>query len=131
MFENEDIIKKIMESGSLVYTMVIGPRSYPVDAVTIAKSRIPVREPTTRGGVYFTDTTAYKMKAILSDLSIKDQIPKLMLGPNVQFAPIRISTTLKIEDKENMVTIISHLTNSVDTKERVELNLIVDQVELR
>ena len=131
MLENEDLLRNIMERDDLSYTMNIGSRSYSIDNLYIVKGKIPVRKPTTRGGVYFTDTTAYKVKATLSDLSIKDEIPKLMLGPNSDFTPIHLVTHVQIGGSDNTVAIISHLTNSVNTKEKVELNLIVDRIDLR
>jgi len=131
MLENEDLLREIMERDDLSYIMNFGSRSYSIDNLYIAKGIIPVRKPTTRGGVYFTDTTAYKVKATLSDLSIKEEIPKLMLGPNADFTPIHLVTNMHIGGSDNTITIISHLTNSVYTKEKVELNLIVDRIDLR
>jgi len=131
MLENEDLLREIIERDDLSYIMNIGSRSYSIDSLYIAKGKIPVRKPITRGGVYFTDTTAYKVKATLSDLSIKEEIPKLMLGPNADFKPIQLVTHLHIGGSDNTVAIISHLTNSVYTKEKVELHLIVDRIDLR
>ena len=99
--------------------------------MSIVKSTIPVRKPTTRGGVYFTDTMAYKIKAITQDLSISKEIPKLMLGPNTDFKPILIKTKLAVGGTEQPMTLTVHLTNAVNTKDHVELNLIVDKVDLK
>ena len=131
MLENEEIMVKLLEAQNLSYILDIEEKSYPIQNVIIAKSKIPVREPTTRGGVYFTDVEAYKVKAQTSDVSIKNEIPKLMLGPNTDFKPIFLRTSLKINGKDHMVTMATHLTNSVNTKDLVELNLIVDKVDLK
>ena len=120
---------KVAGAQDLVYVINIEEKSYPVKHLSIIKSKIPVREPTTRGGVYFTDVEAYKVKAT-TDLSIKNEIPKLMLGPNTDFKPILIKTSLKIDGVERLVTMITHLTNAVNTKDSVELNLIVDKLDL-
>ncbi|WP_245867387.1 hypothetical protein [Candidatus Nitrosotalea bavarica] len=130
MLENEDVIIKVSEAQNLSYVINIEEKSYPVQKISIVKSKIPVREPTTRGGVYFTDIEAYKIKAI-TDLSIKNEIPKLMLGPNTDFKPILIKTSLKIDGKEHLIILTTHLTNTVNTKETVELNLIVDKLDLK
>jgi len=130
MLENEDVIIKIIGTQNLSYMLNIEEKSYPVKKISIMKSKIPVRKPTTRGGVYFTDVEAYKAK-ITTDLSIIDEIPKLMLGPNTDFKPILIKTNLKINDKEYLITMTTHLTNAVNTREAVELNLIVDKLNLR
>jgi hypothetical protein len=54
-----------------------------------------------------------------------------MLGPNTDFEPILVKTSLNVEGKNNLVILTTHLTNTANTKEMVELNLIVDKVELK
>ena len=131
MLENEQVMIKLLEAKNLFYILDVESKSYQIQSTEIAKSKIPVREPTTRGGVYFTDVEAYKVKAKTSDVSIKSDIPKLMLGPNTDFKPIFLRTSLKIQDKEQMVILTTHLTNAVSSKDFVELNLIVDKVDLK
>jgi hypothetical protein len=130
MLENEDVIVKVSEAQNLSYVINIEEKSYPVQKISIVKSKIPVREPTMRGGVYFTDVEAYKVKAT-TDLSITNEIPKLMLGPNADFKPILIKTSLKIDGRDSLVIMTTHLTNAVNTKDTVELNLIVDKLDLK
>ena len=131
MLENEPVITKLLEAQNLSYILDVEEKSYQIQSAEIAKSKIPVREPTTRGGVYFTDVEAYKIKVKTSDVSIKNEIPKLMLGPNTDFKPILLRTSLMIKDKEHLVTLTTHLTNAVSSKDLVELNLIVDKVDLK
>ncbi|HEX5457282.1 MAG TPA: hypothetical protein VFX64_02720 [Candidatus Nitrosotalea sp.] len=131
MIENEDAIIALSKMQNLACVMYIEEKSYSVHDISIAKSAIPVRKPTTRGGVYFTDVTAYKIKAITPDLSITGEIPKLMLGPSTDFKPILIKTKLAIDGVERPVVLTTHLTNAVNTKGQVELNLIVDGIELK
>lgn len=131
MLENEQVMIKLLEAQNLSYILDVEEKSYQIQSAEIAKSKIPVREPTTRGGVYFTDVEAYKIKAQTSDISIKNEIPKLMLGPNTDFKPILLRTSLMIGDKEHLVTLTTHLTNTVSSKGLVELNLIVDKVDLK
>jgi len=130
MLENEDILKQVLQAQNLSYVINIDEKSYQVHKISILKSKIPVREPTTRGGVYFTDVEAYKVKAT-TDLSIKSEIPKLMLGPNTDFKPILLKTSLKIDGAERLAIMTTHLTNAVNTKDAVELNLIVDKLDLK
>jgi hypothetical protein len=130
MIENENTLVKLSKEQNLSYVIYVEEKSYSVHSISINKSQIPVRAPTTRGGVYFTDTTAYKLKVIMKDLSIKNEIPKLMLGPNTDFKPILVKTHLKNDDIEDQITMTTHLTNAVSTKEKVELNLLVDKVAL-
>ncbi|MDE1843957.1 MAG: hypothetical protein KGI10_01355 [Thaumarchaeota archaeon] len=131
MMENEDVLVKLSKVQNLSCVMYVEEKSYQVQKMSIVKSTIPVRKPTTRGGVYFTDTMAYKIKAITQDLTISAEIPKLMLGPNTDFKPILINTKLAVGGTEQHVTLTVHLTNAVNTKDHVELNLIVDKVDLK
>ncbi len=131
MMENEDMVVKLSEIQNLSCIMYVDTKSYSIQKISIVKSTIPVRKPTTRGGVYFTDTMAYKIKAIIPDMSISAEIPKLMLGPNTDFKPILIKTALTVANAEHHVTLITHLTNAVNTKEHVELNLIIDKVDVK
>lgn len=131
MIENEDVLVKLSDAQNLSCTIHVEEKSYLVTKMSIVKSTIPVRKPTTRGGVYFTDTTAYKIKAITSDLAISKEIPNLMLGPNTDFKPILVKTELSIGGTKQYVTLTVHLTNAVNTKDHVELNLIVDKVDLK
>ncbi len=131
MMENEDVLVKLSEIQNLSCSMYVEEKSYSIQKLSIVKSTIPVRKPTTRGGVYFTDTMAYKIKAVTRDLLVSTEIPKLMLGPNTDFKPILIKTRLTVNDTERHVTLTVHLTNAVNAKEYVELNLIVDKVDLK
>lgn len=131
MIENEDVLIKLSETQNLLGTIHVEAKSYPVSKMSIVKSTIPVRKPTTRGGVYFTDTSAYKIKAVTSDIAISSEIPKLMLGPNTDFKPFFVKTELAVGDTRQPVTLTVHLTNAVNTKDHVELNLIVDTVDLK
>ena len=126
MAVNEDIMSKMIQAKDLKYAMHIAGKVFGLEDVYIMKSKIPVRKPTTRGGVYFTDTTAYKVKATTGDMSILYLLPKIMLGPNTEFQPVEIKTSLPSEGQPQPVTLISHVANTVNTKNKVELNLIVD-----
>ncbi|MDE1876632.1 MAG: hypothetical protein KGH86_07385 [Thaumarchaeota archaeon] len=128
--ENEDLVVKLSEMQNIPCTLHVEEKLYSIRQISITKSTIPVRKPTTRGGVYFTDTMAYKIRAIIPDMSISAEIPKLMLGPNTDFKPILIKTRLTVDDTTHHITLITHLTNAVNTKEHVELNLIVDKVDV-
>lgn len=130
MMENEDLVVKLSEMQNMPCTLHVEEKLYSIRQISITKSTIPVRKPTTRGGVYFTDTMAYKIRAIIPDMSISAEIPKLMLGPNTDFKPILIKTRLTVDDTTHHITLITHLTNAVNTKEHVELNLIVDKVDM-
>jgi hypothetical protein len=130
MAMDEILLAKISEILALKGTLCIDEKDYTLEQFSVTKSKIPVRRPTTRGGVYFTDTTAYKVKAITHDLSIIEKIPQLMLGPNSDFKPIQIKANLELDGLNGRITLIAHLTSAMNSKTMVELNLIVDKVTL-
>lgn len=123
----EDVMMQLVQSADLKYTLHVDDKTFNLENVSIEKSKIPVRKPTTRGGVYFTDTMAYKIKAATNDMSILSLLPKIMLGPNTEFKPVEVKTKLLVGNETKPVTLVSHVSNTVNTKTRVELNMIVDR----
>ena len=127
---DEDILSKLITAHDIRYDLFYNAKKYPLENVSIVKSSIPVRKPTTRGGVYYSDTTAYKIKASTADMSLISLISKVMLGPNTDFEPLEIKTTLNINEKILGITLISHLTNTMNSSTRLELNLIIDKTKV-
>lgn len=126
---DEKILSKLIEACDMKYNLYLDGKEYPLDQVTMAKSSTPVRKPTTRGGVYFSDTTAYKIKAITNDLSLIPLISKVMLGPNTDFKPLEIKTNLNIDGKQHDIILVTHLTNTMNSSTKLELHLIVDKTK--
>ncbi|EIJ64950.1 hypothetical protein BD31_I0898 [Candidatus Nitrosopumilus salaria BD31] len=98
-------------------------------AVSITNSPIPVNEPTTRGGVYFSDKFAFKMKGMINDLSVVPLLTKKMLGPNTEFGELKITTLLESSGKSISLEIFTNLTNSVQTSNSIELSMIIVKLE--
>ncbi|HSB83796.1 MAG TPA: hypothetical protein VLD64_04850, partial [Nitrosarchaeum sp.] len=88
----------INEKGSLEYVLYLDDKRYSLSDVVIVNSPTPVNSPTTRGGVYFSDTFAYKIKGTINDLSIIPLLSKTMLGPNTEFGEIKITTNFSKDD---------------------------------
>ena len=127
---DEKILSKLIEAYDKKYNLYLDGREYYLEQVNMAKSSIPVRKPTTRGGVYFSDTTAYKIKAVTNDLSLIPLISKVMLGPNTDFKPLEIKTNLNIDGKNRNIILTTHLTNTMNSGTKLELHLIVDKTKL-
>ena len=127
---DEKILSKLIEASDIKYSLYLDGKEYHLGQVNVAKSSIPVRKPTTRGGVYFSDTTAYKIKATTNDLSLIPLISKVMLGPNTDFKPLEIKTNLNIDGKNHGVILTTHLTNTMNSSTKLELHLIVDKTKL-
>ena len=129
---NKGLLEKLMdfnEKNSPKFILYVNDLTYPITQTSITNSQIPVNEPTTRGGVYFSDTFAYKMKCVVEDLSVVPLLTKKMLGPNIEFGELKITTEIKIDGKSTPIEIFTNLTNSVQTPNSIELSLIIVKLE--
>jgi hypothetical protein len=125
---DEKFLSKIIEiqkSLKLDFLIHFENIKYNLDNVTIIKSSTPVSKPTIRGGVYFSDTFNFKIKATVNDFSIMPLLSKSMLGPNTEFQELKITTSVPIENSQKNVTFFVYLTNSMKSSSYIELNMIV------
>ncbi|MEK0345115.1 MAG: hypothetical protein QQN64_07725 [Nitrosopumilus sp.] len=116
---------KFNEKNSPEYLLYLNDDTFPITCVSIMNSPTPVNEPTTRGGVYFSDKFAYKLKGTINDLTVVPLLTKKMLGPNTEFAELKISTQIKSSGKLMNLEIFTNLTNSVQTPNSIELSMII------
>ena len=129
---DEKILLKIIEiqkSTKLDFILEIGTDTFPLKNVEIIKSLTPVHRPTTRGGVYFSDTFAFKIKAQVTDLSLAPSLSKSMLGPNPDFQDLQIITNIKIDNSFKKITFLVHLTNSMQSSSYIELNMTLIKIK--
>ena len=117
------------EKNSPKFTLYVNDETYPIASTSITNSPIPVNEPTTRGGVYFSDKFAYKMKCVVEDLSVVPLLTKKMLGPNTEFGELKITTNIESEGKSIPLEIFTNLTNSVQTPNSIELGMIIVRLD--
>ena len=125
---NLDLLESLIDINGkqpLEYVLHLDGLKYHLSDVSIVNSPIPVNSPTTRGGVYFSDTFAYKIKGIVNDLSIVPLLSKTMLGPNTEFGEIKITTQIINNDKKITLSIFTNLINSVQSSSKIELNMIL------
>ena len=120
-----EILMEFNEKNSLEYLLYLNDDTFPITCVSIINSPIPVNEPTTRGGAYFSDKFAYKLKGKIEDLSVVPLLTKKMLGPNTEFSELKISTQIKSGEKLMNLEIFTNLTNSVQTPNSIELSMII------
>ena len=95
MSVNSELLQKLMDyttKNSPEFTIFVNDLKFTLLGVSIENSSIPVNEPTTRGGVYFSEKFAYKMKGSIEDLSVVSLLTKKMLGPNTEFGELKISS---------------------------------------
>jgi len=96
---------------------------------SIVHSPTPVNSPTTRGGVYFSDKFAYKLKGAIHDLSVIPLLTKTMLGPNTEFREIKITTQIEYNNQKRDLSIYANLTNSIQGPSKIELNMIIIKLQ--
>jgi hypothetical protein len=123
-----DLLESLMTSNqaqSIEYTLHLNDQEYTLDNVSIINSPTPVNSPTTRGGVYFSDKFAYKLKGTVHDLSIVPLLTKTMLGPNTEFGEIKITTKIESNNQKKDVSIHANLTNSIQGQLKIDLNMII------
>ena len=124
-----EILMKFIEKNSPEYLLYLNDDTFPITCVSITNSPIPVNEPTTRGGVYFSEKFAYKMKGVIKGLSVVPLLTKKMLGPNTEFVELKISTQIESDGKPMNLEIFTNLTNSVQTPDSIELSMIIIKLE--
>jgi hypothetical protein len=124
-----ELLMKFNEKNSSKYQLYLNDNIFPITNVSITYSQTPVNEPTTRGGVYFSDKFAYKMKGTIDDLSIVPLLTKNMLGPNTEFGKLKITTQIKYDEKHLYLELLTNLTNSVQTPNSIELSMIIIKLE--
>jgi hypothetical protein len=129
---DKDLLERLMEFNakhSPNFTLYVDDKTYPVASTSITNSPVPVNEPTTRGGVYFSDKFAYKMKCVVEDLSVIPLLTKKMLGPNTEFGELKITTSIESDGKSVPIEIFTNLTNSVQTPNSIELGMIIVKLD--
>jgi hypothetical protein len=129
---NKDLLEKLMqfnEKSSPKFTLYVNDETYPIASTSITNSPIPVNEPTTRGGVYFSDKFAYKMNCVVEDLSVVPLLTKKMLGPNTEFGELKITANIESEGKSIHLEIFTNLTNSIQTPNSIELGMIIVRLD--
>ena len=125
-----EILIKENQKQSGIFTIHLNGEEYALLDVSIVNSPTPVNSPTTRGGVYFSDKFAYKLKGTVNDLSIVPLLTKTMLGPNTEFGEIKITTQANLNDQRKNVMIFANLTNSIQGPKKIELNMIIVRLQV-
>ena len=133
MSVDSSLLENVMQyssDNSPKFSILVNDRVFPLMDVSIVNSSIPVNEPTTRGGVYFSEKFAYKMKGAIDDLTVVPLLTKKMLGPNTEFGELKISSEIEYNGKIVPIDIFTNLTNSVQTPDSIELSMIIVELKL-
>jgi len=122
---DESLIERVVSSNPS-WSVMVRQKEFTPGRVDVYKSAIPVKKPGTRGGVYFSETEAYKVRCSISDPSIAELLTSTMLGPSADFTPVQITATAD----GRAYVIRANLTNYVQTKTEIQLNLVVVDVSI-
>lgn len=128
MIEEFTEILKMQEEQNLDFKLIIDKNEFDIIDLTIKNETTPVSKPTKRGGVYFSDTTVYKINAVINDLSVSKYLTRAMLGPNTEFQDITIQPINKKNKHNTDFKIITNLTSSKQSSNKIELNLMVQNI---
>lgn len=115
---DREFLLGLVAQKTAIQSIIIQGKTFFVDSSEITYSDVPVNRPTIRGGIYHTDTMAFKARVTISDNMISSVLSKTMLGPNQEFAQIEIITS-------NKTRIFANLTNYVQKSTGYDLNLVL------
>ena len=121
----------LYENNNLDFKLILDQKTFNIDNLEIKNEATPVTKPTKRGGVYFSDSTTYMIKAVVSDLTVKQYLSQAMLGPNTEFQNIIIQTSFRKNDNISTIELITNLTSSMETSNKIKLNFILKDAILK
>ena len=129
MTSNENLFEELLQiQDSFTYELSLVEKIYPLKKASLKKFFTPVDKPTTRGGVYQSDTFAYKIKGTVEDLSVIPLLSETMLGPNTEFREIEVRVKKTGMDNP-FVTLFTNLTSSMQSNSRIELDMTIVRLE--
>ena len=120
---NQNLINELIEKnsdGELAFQLLLDNKMIKLINVQILKIKTPVKQATERGGVYFSDTTTYKITAETNDLTILNRLKDTMLGPNDKFEDIKI--------KASNFLLICNLTNRMHNSSIIQLHFNINDI---
>ena len=121
----------LYENNNLDFKLILDQKTFNIENLEIKNEATPVTKPTKRGGVYFSDSTTYMIKALVSDLTVKQYLSQAMLGPNTEFQNIIIQTSFRKNDNISTIELITNLTSSMETSNKIKLNFILKDAILK
>tara|TARA_B100001750_G_C15435853_1_gene560863 strand:+ start:297 stop:680 length:384 start_codon:yes stop_codon:yes gene_type:complete len=117
---NEKELQELVQKNKLHFKMIVEDNTFEVNEIDIFQTDNPIKEPTTRGGVYFTEMKELKVQATIQNIEVSKHLSKAMLGPNKDFLDIKLNARLENGKK---ISLITNLTNSMQNSSKVILYL--------
>ena len=131
--ENQDLLSKLLSSpnlDNLQFVLKLENENIVLKNVKLMKSFAPVKKPSIRGGVYFSEKEIFKISAILYDASLLPKFSMYMLGPNSEFKKMQIIVKNFLEDEHQIFSIFTNLTNSIQSSNSIELNMKIIETSI-
>jgi hypothetical protein len=121
-------LQEIVEENNTKFELLISNKIFKIDKIKLFENENPVTEPTTRGGVYFSELKEMKVQATISDTSVSKHLSNAMLGPNKTFLDILLEAKIKNDLKISLVT---NLTNTVQNSSKIILYFIIKDSKIK
>ena len=120
-------LQEIVEKNNMKFNLLISNKIFKINEIKVFENENPVTEPTTRGGVYFSDVIEMKVQATVSDTSVTKYLSNAMLGPNKTFLDILIEAKIKDDLK---ISLITNLTNTIQNSSKIILYFKIKDVRI-
>ena len=121
-------LQEIVKQNNTKFTLLISNKIFKINEIKVFENENPVTEPTTRGGVYFSDVTEMKVQATVSDTSVTKYLSNAMLGPNKTFLDILIEAEINDDLK---ISLITNLTNTIQNSSKIILYFKIKDVGIK
>ena len=121
-------LQEIVEKNNTKFNLLLSNKIFKINEIKVFENENPVTEPTTRGGVYFSDITEMKIQATVSDTSVTKYLANAMLGPNKTFLDILIEAEIKDSLK---ISLITNLTNTIQNSSKITLYFKIKDARIK
>ena len=121
-------LQEIVEKNNTKFNLLLSNKIFKINKIKVFENENPVTEPTTRGGVYFSDITEMKIQATVSDTSVTKYLANAMLGPNKTFLDILIEAEIKDSLK---ISLITNLTNTIQNSSKITLYFKIKDARIK
>ena len=121
-------LQEIVEKNNTKFNLLLSNKIFKINEIKVFENENPVTEPTTRGGVYFSDITEMKIQATVSDTSVTKYLANAMLGPNKTVLDILIEAEIKDSLK---ISLITNLTNTIQNSSKITLYFKIKDARIK
>ena len=121
-------LQEIVEKNNMKFNLLISNKIFKINEIKVFENENPVTEPTTRGGVYFSDVTEMKVQVTISDTSVTKYLSNAMLGPNKTFLDILVEA--EIEDNLK-ISLVTNLTNTIQRSSKIILYFLIKDARIK